>query len=185
MNDYIDISYSILFILSPGQQWSGIALQVTQRLKTPVLVWRVLRVKLALTLTLHWASVTVTRERTPPEPRLNVPNAQRVSHSHRRTHVILRRGHIKTECMATHLEKREIREKSGKNTFDEKVWEKSGKFMKKLSKSGKSWEKCLRKCWHRAFYCHILSSYQSCFFLYCRQIGFRENIVSQRKVREN
>ena len=48
--------------------------------------------------------------------------------------------------VATHLEIREFREKSGKH-FDKKVKEKSGKFMIKKSKSGKMKLicKCLRK----------------------------------------
>ena len=75
---------------------------------------------------------------------------------------------------------REIRQMSGTKIFDEKVREKSGKFITNCQSHGKIklfW-KCLRECWHRKFYFHILSknkSYQRYILLNCWQIGVGEN----------
>ena len=76
----------------------------------------------------------------------------------------------------------EIGEKSGKNYFDEQVWE----IHEKLSRSGKSqgemelfsncFRKCFRKCWQRNIFCQRIKVINVTFW------SQRKN--SQRKVRE-
>ena len=79
--------------------------------------------------------------------------------------------------LATHLEIRVY-----VYHFNEKDWEKLGKFMKNCQSQGKikMFCKCLRKYWYRSLYFHVIptdESYQ-CYFM---QFLVREN----GKVREN